>query len=234
MIADASVDIARFRANIRRISRPQNNNGVWTPIFVVDPAIKHGCIAEQSRFIFRQQRVCRYICVLVQQHVAHMDLTNVSRTSRHIPRKWNVQTGKLNCLYNSRHRLEYRHVFGDVKAMKRRCYGDIHRWIGDVHGASANKPLIFGNSLAIDQGLPPSIGNHRRTFDLWKYRIFAEHRRILPNVTLTFTNASPNYRRAPPIIRLGTFMCDCKLTSCQYREQSRQIATFFIGRRRRR
>ena len=113
------------------------------------------------------------------------------------------------------------------RAMKRRCYGDIHRWIGDVQGASANNPLIFGNSSAIDRGLPPSIGNHRRTFDLWKSRIFAKHRRILPDVPLTFTNASPNYRRTPPIIRLGTFMCDCKLTSCQYREQSRQIATFF-------
>ena len=132
-----------------------------------------------------------------------------------------------NYLYNSRHRLEYRHVFGDVRAMKRRCYGDIHRWIGDVQGASSNNPLIFGNSSAIVRGLPPSIGNHRRTFDLWKYRIFAKHRRILPNVPLTFTNASPNYGRTPPIIRLGTFMCDCKATSCQYREQSRQIAIYF-------
>ena len=157
-----------------------------------------------------------------------MDLSDVSRT-RDIPRKWNVQTWKLNYLglYNCTHRLEYRHVFGDARAMKRRCYGDIHRWIGDVHGASGNNPLIFGNSSAIVRGLPPSIGNHRRTFDLWKYRIFAKHRRILPNVSVTFTNASPNYRRTPPIIRLGTFMCDCKLTSCQYREQSRQIATFF-------
>ena len=165
--------------------------------------------------------------LLVQQHVAHMDLSNVSRTSRNIPRKWNVQTGKLNYLYNSRHRLEYRHVYGDVRAMKRRCYGDIHRWIGDVQGASANNPLIFGNSSAFDRGLPPSIGNHRRTFDLSKYRIFAKHRRIVPNAPLTVTNASPNYRRTPPIIRLGTFMCDCKLTSCQYREQLRQIAIFF-------
>ena len=162
-----------------------------------------------------------------------MDLSDVSRT-RDIPRKWNVQTWKLNYLglYNCRHRLEYRHVFGDVRAMKRRCCGDIHRWIGDVHGASAINPLIFGNSSAIIRGLPPSIGNHRRTFDLWKYRIFAKHRWILPYVSVTFTNASPNYRRTPPIIRLGTSMCDCKLTSCQYREQSRQIATFFIGRRR--
>ena len=61
MIADASVDISRYRPNIRRISRPLNNNGVCTPIFAVDPAIKHGYIAEQSRFIFRQQRVCRCI-----------------------------------------------------------------------------------------------------------------------------------------------------------------------------
>ena len=104
--------------------------------------------------------------------------------------------------------------------MKRRCYGDIHRWIGDVHRASANNPLIFGNSSAIVLGLPPSIGNHRRTFNLWKNR-------ILPNVSVTFTNALPNYRCTPPIIHLGTFMCDCKPTSCQYREQSRQIATFF-------
>ena len=152
-----------------------------------------------------------------------MDLRNLSD----IPRKWNVQTGKLNYLYNSRHRLEYRHVFVDVRAMKRRCYADTHWWKGDVHGASANNLLMFGNSLAIVRGLPLSIGNLRRTFYLWKYRIFAKHRRILPNISLTFTNASPNYRRTPPIIRLGTFMCDCKLTSCQYREQSRQIATFF-------
>ena len=125
-------------------------------------------------------------------------------------------------LHKSRHRLEYRFVFGDVRAMKRRHYGDIHRWIGDVHGASANNPLIFGNSSAIVRRLPLSIGIHRRTFDLWKYRIFAKHRRILPIVSLTFTNASPNYRRMPSIIRF-----DCKLTSCQYREQSRQIATIF-------
>ena len=151
----------------------------------------------------------------------------MSRT-RDIPRKWKVQTWKLNYLglYNYRHRLEYRHVFGDVRTMKRRCCGDIHRWIGDVHGASANNPLIFGNSSPIVRGLPPSIGNHRRTFDFWKYRIFAKHCPILPNVSVTFTNASLNYRRTP-IIRLGTFMCYCKLTSCQYREQSQQIATFF-------
>ena len=55
-----SVDIAQYRPNIWRIYRPQNNNGICTPIFAVDPAIKHGCIAEQSRFIFRQ-RVCRCI-----------------------------------------------------------------------------------------------------------------------------------------------------------------------------
>ena len=61
MIADASVDIARYRPNIWHISRPQNNNGECTPIVAVDPAIKHGCIAKQSRFIFRQQRVCRCI-----------------------------------------------------------------------------------------------------------------------------------------------------------------------------
>ena len=121
----------------------------------------------------------------------NMDLSNVSSTSCDIPRKWNVQTGKLNYLYNSRHRLEYWHVFGDVRAMKRRCYGDIPRWIGDVHGASANNLIIFGNSSAIVRGLPPSIRNHRQTFDLWKYRIFAKHRRVLPDVSLTFTNASP-------------------------------------------
>ena len=40
-----------------------------------------------------------------------MDLSNVSRTSRDIPSKCSVQTQlqtrKLNYLYNSRHRLEY-------------------------------------------------------------------------------------------------------------------------------
>ena len=61
MIADASVDIARHRLNIRRISRPQNNNGVCTLIFAVDPVINRQCIAEQSPYIFRQQRVCRCI-----------------------------------------------------------------------------------------------------------------------------------------------------------------------------
>ena len=61
MIADASVDIDRHRPNIWRVSRPQNNNGVCTPIFAVDPASKHGCIAEQPQFIYRQQRVCRCI-----------------------------------------------------------------------------------------------------------------------------------------------------------------------------
>ena len=59
MIADASVDIVG--PNIRRISRPQNDNGVCTPIFAVDPVIKDACIAEQSRYILRQQRVCRCI-----------------------------------------------------------------------------------------------------------------------------------------------------------------------------
>ena len=122
MIADASVDIARYRPNIRRISRPQNNNGVCTPIFAVDPAIKLGCIAEQSQFIFRQQRVYRCIgevlpifaeyvptdrrMIVDYRHVSanifikrskvtcstaccsfNMDLSNVSRTSRDIPRK---------------------------------------------------------------------------------------------------------------------------------------------------
>ena len=61
MIADASMDIGRHGPNIRRVSQPQNNNGVCTPIFAVDLAIKHGCIAEQPRFIYRQQRVCRCI-----------------------------------------------------------------------------------------------------------------------------------------------------------------------------
>ena len=93
-------------------------------------------------------------------------------------------------IYNSRHRLEYRHVFGAVRAMKRRCYSDIHWWIGNVHGASANNPLIFGKYSVIVRGLPPSIGKHRRTIDVWKYRIFAKHRRILTNIYQTFTNAS--------------------------------------------
>ena len=60
-IAYASVDIGRYRPNIRHISRPQNNNGVCTLIFAADPAIKHGRIAEQPQFIFRQQRVCQCI-----------------------------------------------------------------------------------------------------------------------------------------------------------------------------
>ena len=136
----------------------------------------------------------------------NMDLSNVSCTSRDILSRCNdvqtqLQTRRLNYLYNSRHRLEYRHVFRDVRAMKRRCYGDIHRWMGDVHGASANNPLIFGNSSAIVRGLPPSIGNHRRTFDLLKYRIFLKYSQILPNVSLTFTNDLPIYRRKPLIIR---------------------------------
>ena len=151
MIAHASVDIVRYKPNIRRISRPQNNNDVITPIFAVDPVIKHGCIAEQSRYIFRQQRVCRCIGDVLLNFAEYaptdrrmiddyrkissskeakllncstgccslnMDLSNVSSTSRDIPRKLNVQTGKLNYLYNSRHHLEYLHVFGDVRAMK--------------------------------------------------------------------------------------------------------------------